>query len=423
MNLVSFTHLRNNPVIDSQGRSLGKVKDLAAWMWGTFPQVTKLLVARPGKEDLLVPWEQVVPLPEGGKGPVELRVPQEGVEPARIRGDEMLLGKNLLDKKVVDTKGRRAIRVNDLELEEVEGRLQLKAVEAGFRGILRHLGTEVYLERLASWLKLDLPRQAISWEFVEPIETELTRARRQAIFTKVAQLHPADIADIVEELNPSERAVVLESLDEETATEALTETEPEVQASVIQMMESEEAADILERMEPDEAADILHDLPEAKAQELLETMEREEAEEVEELLEHEEDTAGGLMTTEYVAMPSGVTASEAIQRIRAEASEAETIYYLYVVDEQERLIGVLSLRELILADPQQTLEEVMVRQVISVGIEAGLREVAETLSKYNLLALPVVDADGLLKGIVTIDDVIQLILPMIWKRRVPKKFV
>ncbi len=423
MKPVSFIHFRNSPVFDPNGNPVGKVKDVVGWMWGTFPQVTKLLIARPGMDDLIVPWEQVTPLPKGGRGPVYLRVPLEGIEASRIRADEMLLGKNLLDKKVVDTQGRRAIRVNDLVFDEEEGRFLLKSVEAGLRGILRHLGMEGSLERLASRLKLDLPRHVISWEFIEPIETELTKVRRKAIYTKLAELHPADIADIIEELNPSERAAILESLDEDAAAETITEAEPEVQASLIQMMDSEEAADILERMEPDEAADILHDLPEAKAQELLQSMEQEEAEDVVELLEHEEDTAGGLMTTEYVAMSPHITASEAIERIRAEAREAETIYYLYIVDDQERLLGVLSLRELILASPHQTLEEVMVRQVISVGTDTELREVAETLSKYNLLALPVVDADGLLKGIVTIDDVIQLILPMIWKRRVPKKFV
>jgi len=263
----------------------------------------------------------------------------------------------------------------------------------------------------------------VPWHVIDPIETELSRARRQAVYTKLAKLHPADIADIMEELTPGERATVLAALDEATAAEAITEAEPEVQASVVQMMEPEKAADILEEMEPDEAADILSDLPEAKAEELLETMEPKEAQEVEELLEHEEDTAGGLMTTEHVAFPPTLTAAEAIQRIREEAKDAETIYYLYVTDAQGRLLGVFSLRELILAEPGQRLEQLMHADVVSVRPETALREVAELQTKYNLLALPVVSGDGEMLGIITVDDVLNLILPMIWKKRAVKKFI
>jgi Mg/Co/Ni transporter MgtE len=177
-------------------------------------------------------------------------------------------------------------------------------------------------------------------------------------------------------------------------------------------------------MEPDEAANILSDLPEAKAQELLETMEEEEAQEVVELLTHEEDTAGGLMTTGAFHLPPDLTAAEAIGRLRsAEGAEAETTSYLYVTDDLERLLGVLSLRELILADPSKRLDEIMERQVISVRPETGLREVAEAFTKYNLMVLPVVDEGGELKGIITVDDVLNLILPMIWKQRAAKKFI
>jgi Mg/Co/Ni transporter MgtE len=336
----------------------------------------------------------------------------------------MELGKSLLNRKVVDTKRRKVIRVNDLEFQEVNGRLQLVAVEAGLRSLLRHLGSESLAERIARCFGLRLERETILWEVVQPVEVEPTKATRRASYAKLAKLHPADIADIIEELNPSERTAVLAALDEETAAETLTETEPEVQASMVQMMESEQAADILERIEPDEAADILSDLPEAKAQELLETMEEEEAQEVVELLTHEEDTAGGLMTTAAFCLPPHLTAADAISRLRsAEGAEAETLSYLYVTDDLGRLLGVLSLRELILADPSKRLEEIMEQQVISVRPETGLREVAETFTKYNLMVLPVLDEGRELKGIITVDDVLSRILPMIWKQRAAKKFI
>ena len=227
----------------------------------------------------------------------------------------------------------------------------------------------------------------------------------------------------MEELNPSERAAILNGLEAETAVEVLTETDPEVQAGIIQMLEPEKASDLLEMMEPDEAADILGDLPHAKAQELLEEMEPTEAEDLAELLEHEGDTAGGLMTTAYVAVHPETRVNEALEKLRALADEVETIYYLYVTDPAGRLVGVVSLRELMLAQPEQPLYEIMVTQAITVRPEASIREVAETLSKYNLVALPVVDEDGRLEGIVTVDDVLDDLIPMIWKRRAAKKYI
>jgi len=409
---LPFTQLRHRPVQDAEGALLGRLEDLVVLALGAKPPVTKFTLRRPDREEWILPWDLVTDLPTASGAPIRLRGKTADLTPVPLRPDEMRLAKNVLDKKVVDTARKKVVRVNDIELEEREGRLQVIGVEGGLRGLLRHLRSEALAERLAA-----------PWEVLDTLETELTRAKRQAVYTKLAKLHPADIADIMEELNPSERAVILAALDEETAAEAITEAEPEVQASVVQMMEPEKAADILEEMEPDEAADILSDLPEAKAEELLGTMEPEDAQEVEELLEHEEDTGGGLMTTEHVAFGPTLTAAAAIQRIRDEAREAETIYYLYVTDPQDRLLGVLSLRELILADPDQRLEHIMHSEVISVQPETGLREVAELQTKYNLLALPVVSGEGEMLGIITVDDVLNLILPMIWKKRAVKKFI
>jgi len=423
MPALSFTQLRHRLVLDAQGITVGHLLDLVVLALGAKPPVTKFSLRRPDREEWLLPWDLVAALPLEPHAPLRLRSGLADLVPATLRPDEMRLAKNVLDKKVVDTGRKKIVRVNDIELEEHEGRLQVTGVEGGLRGLLRHLKSERLAERLAALIGAELPREVVSWEVLDTLETELTRAKRQAVYTKLAKLHPADIADIMEELNPSERAVILAALDEPTAAEAITEAEPEVQASMVQMMEPEKAADILEEMEPDEAADILSDLPEAKAEELLETMEPEEAHEVEELLEHEEDTAGGLMTTEHVAFAPSLTAAEAIQRIRDEAKEAETIYYLYVTDPQERLLGVLSLRELILADPGQRLEHIMHAEVVSVRLETGLREVAELQTKYNLLALPVVSGEGEMLGIITVDDVLNLILPTIWKKRAVKRFI
>lgn len=423
MPALSFTDLRHRPVHDSQGLLIGHLEDLVVLPLGIRPQVTKFSLRRPDRDEWVLPWGLVADLPAPADLPIRLRLPLAELGSVALRPEEVPLGKTVLDKKVVDTARKKVVRVNDIELAESAGTLQVVGVEAGLRGLLRHLHSESLVERIAAALGRSLPHDVVRWDVLDPIETELSRARRQAVYTKLAKLHPADIADIMEELNPGERATVLAALDEATAAEAITEAEPEVQASVVQMMEPEKAADILEEMEPDEAADILSDLPEAKAEELLETMEPEEAHEVEELLEHEEDTAGGLMTTEHVAFDPTLTAAEAIQRIRDEAKDAETIYYLYVTDARERLLGVFSLRELILADPDRRLEEIMHADVVSVQPETALREVAELQTKYNLLALPVVSGEGAMLGIITVDDVLNLILPMIWKKRAVKKFI
>ncbi len=423
MPAVSFTQLRHRPVHDSQGTPVGTLVDLIVLPLGVRPQVTKLSVRRPDREEWVLPWTSVAELPTDPHRPIRLRTPLSEISSVALRAEEVPLGKTVLDKKVVDTARKKVVRVNDIELAESEGGLQVVGVEGGLRGLLRHLRSESFAERVAAVFGKPLPRDLVPWEVVDPIETELSRARRQAVYTKLAKLHPADIADVMEELNPGERAAVLAALDEATAAEAITEAEPEVQASVVQMMEPEKAADILEEMEPDEAADILSDLPDAKAEELLETMQPDEAHEVEELLEHEEDTAGGLMTTEYVAFRPELTVADAIQRIRDEARDAETIYYLYVTDPQERLLGVFSLRELILADPERRLDQIMHSDVVSVRPETALREVAELQTKYNLLAVPVVSGEGEMLGIITVDDVLNLILPMIWKKRAVKKFI
>ena len=423
MMTLLFSTLRWCPVLDSEGRLLGQLKDLILLPLESLPPVTKLVVLTPEREELIWPWEAVARIE---REPAAIHLAQGGGTLQRVvpRPEEMELGKTLLDRKVVDTKHRKVIRVNDLEFQESQGRLQLVAVEAGLRSLLRYLGSEAMADRIARLFGISLDRERISWEVVERVGTEPSRMARQAAYAKLAKLHPADIADIIEELNPGERAAVLAALDQETAAETLTETEPEVQASMVQMMESEQAADILERMEPDEAADILSDLPQAKAQELLETMEEEEAQDVVELLTHEEDSAGGLMTTEAFHLPPHLTAADAIGRLRsAEGAEAETIHYIYITDDLERLLGVLSLRKLILADPTTRLDEIMERQVISVRPETGLREVAEIFTKYNLMALPVMDEGGELRGIITVDDVLNLILPMIWKQRAAKKFI
>lgn len=257
----------------------------------------------------------------------------------------------------------------------------------------------------------------IPWQDMEPLEAEV-----KAAFQRLGDLHPADVADLVEELPPAQASDVLEKLSPETAAEVLPEVESEMQADLVEHLAPGKAADILEDMSPDDAADLLGDLPKDVAEEILGDMQKKEKEEVQELLRHGEDTAGGIMTTDFVALLSGMTAEGAIQKLRELAPGPEMAYYLYVVDGEEKLLGVLPLRNLIIAKPETPLREIMYAEVVSVGTETEFKKVANLFAKYNLLALPVVDAEGKLEGVVTVDDVMEKIVPRVWPKRRPRKF-
>ncbi|MDI6722886.1 MAG: CBS domain-containing protein, partial [Candidatus Aenigmarchaeota archaeon] len=212
-------------------------------------------------------------------------------------------------------------------------------------------------------------------------------------------------------------ATFFKGLDAETAAEALSELEPDTQAAIITGMDTEKAADIIEEMPPDEAADVLSDLSSEKAQEILGSLEKENAEDIQELLEHEEDTAGGIMTNEFIAYRPEITVREAMEKFRHDAEEVETVYYIYVTDAEEKLKGVVSLRELLLSAPEIKLSEIMETKLKKVTPETDEMRVAGIISKYNLVAIPVVDREGFMLGIVDIDDIIDTILPPAAKRK------
>lgn len=239
---------------------------------------------------------------------------------------------------------------------------------------------------------------------------------------KLSDLHPADLAEIISDLSPSESDKLLESFDVKTLADTLEEVEPDFQASLVEDMSDERVADVLEEMSPDEAADLLAELPEERSEDLLNLMQHEEASDVRKLLAYHEDSAGGIMNTEFVAVQPGLTTEQAIAVLRETAAEAETIYYIYVVDPEEHLLGVFSLRELVLAKPDTPVTDLMHRRVISVGLDDSQEEVAQAVSKYNLVAVPVVDEQNRLHGIVTADDALDKIIPTAWKKRLPRLY-
>ncbi|MFI5261022.1 MAG: magnesium transporter MgtE N-terminal domain-containing protein [Candidatus Limnocylindrales bacterium] len=406
------------PVRDPQGESIGKVADLIVAIGDRYPPVTGLVVTT-DRRRIFLPWSDVASFDVQG---ATLNTDRIDITKFRQRPNELLLQLDLQDKQIVDLDGRKVVRVNDLRLDEIEGTLHLVAVDVGAAGLLRRLGIESPYRTVARNLRLPVPERYIDWEDVDPVETSIASIRLRVPHAGLRELHPADLASIIDQLAPRDRAGVLASLDDEAAADAIEEMEPDTQVEVLEDLQPARAADILEEMSPDDAADLIADLSDAARDEILPLMEREEAAEMAELLGYPEDSAGGLMTTEFVAVRDDLTAEQTIQRLRELEPDAETIYYIYVVDEVGRLVGVLSLRDLIVAAPGARVRDFMYADPVAVRVLADQDEVAQVVARYNLLAVPVVDDDGHLEGIVTVDDAIDTVLPSGWKRRLPRLF-
>ena len=409
---VFVADVLGKPVLDPSGEEIGKLRDIAVVGGGPFPRVAGLLLERK-KSVLFLPWEDISIF---NRRIISSRKRDSELSEFIPAHDQLLIRKDLLDKQIVDIDGAKVVRVNDVKLAEEGGGAFVTDVDVGVRGILRRLGVERRGETFFRTIRHPLRHQMISWSLIQPLHEKLDRLTLAVSRQALSEIHPADIAQIISGLSPDERKGFFGRLDLEMAAEALHELEPEVQADLISDMDKEQAADVIERMPPDEAADVIADLPLEKAQEILGLIEKEEAQDIHELLGHEEDTAGGLMTNEYLAYPPGITVRETVERFREEAEEIEAVYYLYVLEE-EKLLGVVGLRDLILEDQSKTLGEVMHTKLITIRADANQEQVAELISKYNLLALPVVDDENCLLGIVTVDDVVDLLLPPASRRR------
>ncbi|HDK17163.1 MAG TPA: magnesium transporter, partial [Nitrospirae bacterium] len=311
----------------------------------------------------------------------------------------------------------KVVRVNDIRLEGMNGSACLGAVDVGMRGILRRFGIERKGEKLYRLFGKTLSHNLIPWNYIQPLEPKLTTISLTVPRQMVSALHPADIADIISKVSHEERMALFEGLDPNVAAEAIHELEPDAQKGIIQSLDKDFASDIVERMPPDEAADLLGELPSEKAQELLESIEKGEAQDIQELLSHEEDTAGGLMTNEFIAYDPDLKAIDAIEKFKIDAHNVETVYYIYIVDEDEKLLGVTSLKDVLLSAPDEPLSEIMETKLKTVTPDTDQYDVAEIISKYNLLAIPVIDDDGVLLGMVTIDDIMDILLPPLSKRK------
>jgi CBS domain-containing protein/sporulation protein YlmC with PRC-barrel domain len=404
-------------VYDSRNEAVGKSVDVYVNPDEGFPAVAAVGLQRGGQEFLLSAADLARMDHRGIVCTGKLR----DLTLYEPRGGEIGLARQVLDKQIIDITGKRVLRVNDLQFTYANGKYRLVAVDASPVGLARRVGLERPINRLLKVLGSNDQRGWIPWDQIDPTAIGPAGVPLKVARQDLAEMHPADLADIVEQLDSEAVDYVLSTLDTEVAADTMQEIEPELQASTFENLEPERAADILEAMDPDEAADVLGDLSAARAADLLSRMDQEGAEDVRELLAYPEDSAGGIMTTGYIAIPADLTAAQTLGRVREIHPSAEAAYYLYVTEPDETLIGVISLRDLVVAEPADVVRDFMTTPVIQVQASDALEDVAMVLAKYNLLAVPVTDSHGRMLGIVTVDDALESVIPAPWRRRRPPR--
>ncbi|GAC1391986.1 MAG: CBS domain-containing protein [Ktedonobacteraceae bacterium] len=412
-----LSQVLNVPVENVQGERVGKVVDVLVPRTGTGYDLPSVLLIE-GEEDQ--PWRVPLHAVERQEHEFRLRtlLADYSSQPETPMQDEISLAHEVIDKQVIDVEHKKAIRVNDVGFDD---NWHILGIDNSNLGLVRRIAPPWLLGKnraaiLVPWADIEL---------IGPHHSQEEQTLPQVLHAtsgQLAELYPADIAEIVHQLSPKQGAQLIETLDNETAADTMEEIDTNLQRHILENIRAERAADILEAMGPDEAADLIALLPEERAEELLHLMQPEESEEVQELLEYEKDTAGGLMTTDYIVLNQTRTVTEAMNVIRTNIQENDVrIVYIYcVVDETQdecNLLGVVSLWDLLIASPEQPLQALMEADVITVLPDADPRTVAETMAKYNLLAVPVVNEEGILQGIITVDDALDVLLPDERRRR------
>ena len=406
---VSLAALLGTPVTDAQGQLRGRIKDIAV---ATGPEAGKVagLVLKNRSGLFIVPAQEVMETPAGT---LELRSAGE-LSPLKDEGNYLFLQQDLVDRQIIDIHGRKVVRVNDVDLEWLRKGaahlLRVAEVEVGLRGAFRRIFKGVLPRTTLESISRKFSAHGIPWHFVDVIEVDPARRVKLRIeHERLAEMHPSELADILEDLAPAEREAVFGSLDEEVAAEALEEVAPKLQKSLLEKLDEEKIADIVEEMDPGAAADLLAELPEDQSDAILEEMEPEERQEVEELLEFDEKSAAGCMTTDFVYLGTEATVAQAVEALRTFDGDPETVTEIYLLDHKRVLHGSVPLARLIMAQPESRLSVLTEPRVLSCPADMKQDDVAELFDKYNLHALPVVDAQGRMVGVVQSEQVISFL--------------
>jgi magnesium transporter len=405
---VSLTALLGIPVTDAQGQLRGRLKDIAV---ATGPDAGKVagLVLKSRTGFSIVPSQEVIETPAGT---LELRT-ASALVPLKDEGNFLFLQRDLVDRQIIDINGRKVVRVNDVDLEwtgQGETHLRVVEVEVGLRGAFRRVFKGLLPRASLESLSRKFKYRGIPWHFVDVIEVDPARRVKLRIeHERLADMHPSDLAEILEDLAPAERDAVFTSLDEEVAAETLEEVDPKLQKSLLEKLDEERIADIVEEMDPGAAADLLAELSEEQSDAILEEMEPEERQEVSELLEFDEKSAAGAMTTDFVAVNVNATVANAVQALRDFDGDPESVTEIYLLDEKKVLRGAIPLARLVMAQPETRLSVLAEPRVLSCPADMHQNELAEVFDKYNLHALAVVDSQNRMVGVVQADHVISFL--------------
>jgi magnesium transporter len=419
---VFLSLLLNKKVLDANNRKVGVLYDLSFQLSDQFPRAISLIVSTGSlsRKYADIPWEFL----EGINEVVKLSVPSDKVSFSSVVGSyEFTLRRDLLDQQVVDTFNRKVIRVNDVHLLRVDRELRVAHVDIGLRGLVRRLGWEKTVDTV---VRIVAPRASylgkeyfIGWKYIQPLAVHPVKGtvRLSVAYKDLAQIPSADLGEIIVDLGSTERAALFKSLDLKTQARILEGVSLDVQEALLEELEAKDAVRVLELLPPDMAADILEEMPVRLVQQLLALMETVRAKKLSMLLSYSSESAGGLMTTEYISLPHTITVADSISRIKEMTLKTETIHSAYVVEENQKLVGSVTFRDLLIAQPDRPITEVMLRKPISVHVDDSVRSVAFKLDKYNMFVIPVINGDGVLQGIITIDDILSKVISIAWKRR------
>jgi magnesium transporter len=407
--MLHATEILGARAFDSGGAFVGRVEEMFIEPADQPNRISRLLLSRGQYRPIVARHDQIASIDPGC---VRLTTDESALELFHPNEAWLAVGKDLLDQQIIDTNGRKVVRVNDIDLtdQRTNGNVELRVthVDIGIASAVRRLLQGLVPPMTIRKIQEKLPRRNIRWEFVNLIEPDpLRRVKLRMTSEKLAGMHPADLAEIIEELSPDERQSIIGSLDEEAAAEAIAELDKRLQTQVVEKLDPEKAADIIEEMSPDEAADIIQNLEPEKSKEVLEEMEHREAHEVAELMRFAENTAGGMMTTEIVVVGEDATRGEVLDHIRFHEIPADQLDNIVLINRDAALAGTVPVARLLLADPEARLSDIKFEPVLSVKPEDNEKDVFELFDKYNLRSLTVVDENSSPVGAITVDDVVS----------------
>jgi flagellar motility protein MotE (MotC chaperone) len=414
VNKFYLSRILGNKIFSEDRKYVGKLQDLVAEINGAGPRVIAAKV-NTGKETKYIDFSTF----NIGKEKNHYNLSCREVRDRDISKENTVqLAHHILDRQIVDVNGRKVVRVNDIGCALIKsGEVMVIAVDVGLEGLLRRLGCAKIIKNLLKLFRRDLGSNLILWENVQAIMTEKRDIKLSKSYKKLSTLHPSDLADIIEDLDKKSQAQIFASLDEEKAADVLEELETDAQLNILNSMSVEKAADVLEKMPADEVADILDDLKEEHAEKLLNEMDREVSKEVKELMEYPDNTVGSIMSADLFYLDINFTVARTIEELRRLKPQEDKIYYLYITDEEQKLRGALSLRDLVIAEPDKKLSDILEQKIISVRDTDNLNSMINIISKYNLPSLPVIDDKEVMVGVVIVNDVVYELLKPERRRR------